>query len=458
MYFPPTPTLVNQQNVAEKEAKEPNVSEMLYTLMNLYDFIDKNFIFEKNNSEMLYKMIEGMVNSLGDKYSYFTRPEDSQRYMEENNGTYVGIGVYLQKANPALKDTSDPTSYMAIISSPFPGGPADRAGIRARDLISHVNGTDISDLNAEDTVRLIKGEEGTPVTLTIHRNGSEFDVTLNRETVNTPITSSAIIENNIGYLRLSSFPKTSEDTIRKDLRNLLEKGAKGIILDLRNNGGGLMDDAVNIANMFLDHGTIVSVHYNESSPLEDQIFSATPYLVVPKNMPVVVLVNQGSASSSEILTSALKENKRALIVGEKTFGKGIIQQVFPFAGGYISVTVGKYNTPSGNNIHDLGIEPDYLVETEEYSDKEMEAYSTFLKDNPKVTKTWIEERPEYSKENINAFYEKYKNSEVPETILKVLIRNEYIYNQEDYNATNAITDTEFDLQLKKAVEILKDLM
>ncbi len=457
-YQPQVPAQQYQRQETKNNSNEPTVSEMLYVLMSLYDHIDKNFIFEKDNNEMMYSMIEGMINSLGDKYSYFTRPSDAANFRDENAGTFIGIGVTLQKANPSFKDLNDPSTYMVTIASPFPGGPADRAGIRAKDLISHVDGIDISDMTAEEVVTYIKGEENTPVTLTVHRNGTSFDVVVMREQVTTPITTVAIIEEDIGYLRLNNFPKTAEDTIRHDLRSLLDDGAKALILDLRNNGGGDMNDAVNIANMFLDNGTIVSVKYKDTASIDDTVYSSTSYLAFPKNYPVVILANGGSASASEILIAALKDNNRATVVGEQTFGKGIVQLVYPFVNGYISLTVGNYYTPNGISIHEVGIEPDVLVETERYTDEELEAYSKFTVDAQKTINEWIEKYPEYTLDNIYAFSSYYEDTGVPESLLNLIIRNEYIYRQEDYNANKSIVDPEFDVQLRKAIEVIKEQM
>lgn len=400
---------------------------------------------------MQYELIEAMVNSLGDKYSYFVRPENADEYQENNEGQYVGIGTYLTKANPDYFDPDDPETYMVIITSPFPGGPADRAGLKAKDMISHVNGTDISDKTANEASKLIRGKKNEPLTLTVHRGGAVFDITLMPEVVVTPTSEYQIINNDIGYLRILQFSETTFESVYKDVNTLLNLGAKSFIIDLRNNGGGIVDSALSIANMFISQGTLLTTKYSPKSNNKDTAYTATNYLVVPEDVPVVVLTNGGTASASEILTAALKENDRATIIGSKTFGKGIMQHVVPYLDGYLNITAAHYYTPDGNDIHEVGIMPDIVVNEEEFSEEEIKAYADFLKSQKIVE--WRELHPDYSTENIKAFADANIDSGVPYTLLCILMRNEYIYTM-DYDK-RPIADTVFDTQLKRAVEFIE---
>ena len=430
-----------------------SLSEMLYALGNLYSYLDTNFLYEIDSQKMQDAVISAMIDSLGDKYSYYITPEDAQEFSEETTGKYVGIGIYLTKVNPAYIDWNDPSTYMVIITSPFPGAPADRAGLRSGDMISHVNGVEIYEMDATEASKLIRGKENTPITLTIHRGSSEFEVTLMPEEITSPSTEKGIIADNVGYIRILEFSQTTQESFRSDVEELLSKGAESFIIDLRNNRGGSVDSALGIANMFIPDGkTLMTTKFKEKSNNKDTVYTSTGYLAVDENVPVVLLVNGGTASASEILTGALRDNDRALIVGSQTFGKGIMQFTIAFMGGYLNITVAHYYTPSGADIHEIGITPDYIVDVDEdYSDEEMEAYSVFLKET--YLEDWLEEYPDYTKEKIIAFAEHHKDSGVPEELLQLLMRNEYIYSL-DYDK-RPVADLDFDTQLIKAVEVVK---
>ncbi len=436
----------------ENIANAASLTEMLYALGNLYSYLDQNYLYDIDNNAMKNAVISAMIDSLGDKYSYFVSPDEAEDYKEESDGKYVGIGTYLTKVNPSYIDWDDPKSYMVIITSPFPGGPADRAGIRSGDMISHVNGEEIYDLNATDASKKIRGEEGVPITLTVHRGSAVFDVTLTPEEITTPSTSKTILEGNIGYLAITEFSKTTYESVKEDVTSLLEDGATSLIIDLRNNGGGVVDSSLSIANMFVENDkTLMTTKFKDSSSKKNTVYTSNEYLIVPTTFPIVLLVNEGTASASEILTGALRDNDRAIVVGSQTFGKGIMQYSIAFMDGYLNLTVANYYTPSGKSIHEVGITPDYIVETSQYTDEEMLSYEAFLKET--YIEDWTEEYPEYSKENILAFAEKYKDSGVPSDLLCLLIRNEYIYSL-DYDE-RPIADPDFDEQLKKAIEVIQ---
>lgn len=435
-----------------KTKSTTSINNMVYSIKNLYSYLDENFLYDIDDEEMQYELIEAMVNSLGDPYSYFVRPEDAEEYQEGNEGQYVGIGTYLTKANPEYYDPEDPETYMVIITSPFPGGPADRAGLRAKDMISAVNGEDISKLSANEASKLIRGKAGEPITLTVHRGESVFDISLMPEVVITPTCEWQMLDDNIAYLRILQFSQTTFDSVYDDIKEILNSGANSLIIDLRNNGGGVVDSALSIANMFVKEGTLLTTGFKKGSSNQDTVYSATNYLVVPEEMPVVVLTNQGTASASEILTAALKENNRATVIGSQSFGKGIMQHVIPYMNGYLNVTVAHYYTPNANDIHEIGITPDIEINEPEFTDEEINAYADFLK-SEKI-KAWKEEYPEYTKENIEAFALANEDSGVPYSLLCVLMRNEYIYSL-DYDK-RPIADTDFDTQLKGAVDYLKE--
>lgn len=430
-----------------------SLSEMLYALGNLYSYLDTNFLYEIDSQAMQNAVISAMIDSLGDKYSYYITPENAQEYNEDTTGKYVGIGIYITKVNPAYIDWEDPSTYMVIITSPFPGSPADRAGLRSGDMISHVDGEEIYELDGTEASKKIRGTANIPITLTIHRGESIFDVTLTPEEITSPSTEKDIIADNVGYIRILEFTQTTQESFRSDVEDLLSRGAESFIIDLRNNGGGIVESALGIANMFIPDGkTLLTTKFKEKSNNKDTVYTSTGYLAVNEDVPVVLLVNGGTASASEILTGAMRDNGRALVVGSQTFGKGIMQFTIAFMGGYLNITVANYYTPSGANIHEVGITPDFVVDVDtDYTDEEMEAYVAFF--NEPYLEDWLKDHPDYTKENIIAFAEQYKDSGVPEDLLKLLMRNEYIYSL-DYEE-RPVADLDFDTQLIKAVEIVK---
>ncbi len=447
--YTPSPSQI-PAHLSSGTAEARSISSILYSLGNLYAYLDTNFLYDIDSSEMETELISAMIDSLGDMYSYYITPEDAADFMEESEGEYVGIGTYLTKMNPAYADPSDPETYMVIIASPFPGGPADRANLRPRDMISAVNGEDVSSLTATEASRLLKGHPGEDLTLTVHRGTAVFDITLQPEKVTTPSTASGIIADGTGYIAIYSFSLTTGDSVRKDIEKLLDEGADRLIIDLRNNGGGTVQSALEIADMFLSSGTMLDTRYKPVSGRREEIVTAQKGTLVPVEMPLVLLVNGGTASSSEILTGALKDNGRAAVIGSQTFGKGISQEIRPYRGGFIQITTGHFYTPSGNDIHEVGITPDILVEEPEYTDEEMEAFEEFMKEDK--FSSYIEEHPEYTKENIEAFANLYSESGVPQDLLRVLIRNEYIYSM-DYSE-RPVADIWFDPFISKALEVL----
>ena len=436
-------------NPAETAAEARSISQILYSLGNLYAYLDRSFLDEIDTDKMETELISAMIDSLGDQYSYYIPPEDTDDFTESTEGEYVGIGTYLTKVNPSFQDMSDPETYMVVIISPFPGGPADRAGLRPRDMISAINGESTAPLTANEASDLLKGHPGEDLTLTVHRGTAVFDITLQPETVTTPSTSSGMITDDIGYIAIYTFSLTTGESVEKDMEKLLSEGAEKLIIDLRNNGGGTVQSALEIADDFLSSGRLLETKYKESSGRPESIVNADSNTIIPESMPILLLVNGGTASSSEILTGALKDNGRATVIGSQTFGKGISQEIRPFAGGYVQITTGHFYTPSGSDIHEVGITPDIIIPEPEYSDEEMKAYEKFMEEDHFTS--YIEEHPEYTKENAENFAELYASSGVPDSMLKLLIRNEYIYSM-DYE-DRPVADIWFDPCIEKALEV-----
>lgn len=315
---------------------------------DLKNYILKNYYKEVTEEELIEGMKKGVFNVLNDPYSVFMNAQEFEDYMQSSSGEYPGIGIYLA-----------PNADNEIeIVAPIEDTPADRAGLLAKDLIVGVNGEVVNASVMDETISKIKGEPGTPVTLTIFRPSKKerFDVEIVRAWIDVKVVKSRMLEEGLGYLRLSMFDEKSASEFKTHMDALIKQGARGVVLDLRQNPGGYLDQCVEIADMLLGKELIV---YTESRNGEDEKYysNASKY-----DVELVVLIDGGSASASEILTGALKDHGRATIIGTTTFGKGVVQIVRPFieSTGF-KLTTSQYFTPNGENIHGVGINPDIEV-------------------------------------------------------------------------------------------------
>lgn len=318
----------------------------------LQSYVQKNYYKDITEEKLLEGMKKGMFDVLEDPYSVFMNSEEFVDYMESSSGEYPGIGIYL---------APNEANEIEIVS-PIEDTPADRAGLIAKDLIVGVNGDTVNADVMDEAISTIKGDPGTPVTLTIYRPSKKekFDVEIVREWIDIKVVKSEMLDDKMGYLRLSMFDEQAAPEFEKHMNALIADGAKGVIIDLRQNPGGYLDQCVDIADMLLGKEMIV---YTESRNGEDEEFlsDAQKY-----DVKLVVLVDGGSASASEILTGALKDHKSATIVGTTTFGKGVVQIVKPYNSNTgFKLTTSQYFTPNGENIHGVGIEPDVIIELDE---------------------------------------------------------------------------------------------
>lgn len=302
-----------------------------------------------DTQDMLYGAIAGMVKGLGDPYTAFMNPQESQEFLEGMSGEFEGIGAEI-----GIRDNT------LTVIAPLEGSPAQRAGLRPGDKILKIDDTLTTDLSVEEAVTLIRGPKASPVVLTISRDGLDKaqEIEIIRETIKIPVLDLKF-HNNIVQIKLYEFTQNSANEFEKTAQQVLDKKSQAIILDLRNNPGGYLDLAVEIAGWFLNKGEVVAIEDFGDAKTE-KYYSQGPALLT--KMPVVVLINQGSASASEILAGALRDNRQVLLVGEKSFGKGSVQELDNLAGGSsLKVTVARWLTPSGKSIQDFGLEPDYLV-------------------------------------------------------------------------------------------------
>lgn len=333
--------------------------EELQVLMEIIGRVLDNYVEEQTSQEVIDAAIAGVIKSL-DKHSSYMPPEVSRDMRQEMTGSFFGIGAEVNKHKE--------TGYVEVIS-PIEGSPAEAAGLRSGDLMKSVNGIELKELNLRDAVKNIRGPEGTDAKLVIVRGDEELTITVVRGKIELVVVRSKLYDNNIAYVRLTIFNQLStpkmEEAFSKLRRQLGDKEEfSGVILDLRNNPGGLLNEAIVISDMFLEEGTIVTTKGRNDEILYTQV--AHPHQLIPSNIPMIVLINGGSASASEIVAGTLQDLRRATIVGVKSYGKGSVQSVIPLSnGGTLRLTVAKYYTAGGTTPHDVGITPDVVVELPE---------------------------------------------------------------------------------------------
>ena len=314
----------------------------------VYNRVKNQYVEELTDKELVEKAINGMLQAL-DPHSSYMNEEVYKEMQMDTSGTFGGLGIEI---------TTD-KGFIKIIS-PIDDTPADKAGIQAGDYITHLNGESVVDMNLKEAIDIMRGEVGTPITITIIRGAEEpFDVELIRDTIKMASVKHRVL-NDVGVLRVSTFNEQTTSGLKDSIKEL-EEGENppiGYVLDLRNNPGGLLTESVSVSDLFLEQGEIVSIRGREKKDV--QVFSAKKGDLINKK-PLVVLINEGSASASEIVAGALQDHDRAVIMGIKSFGKGSVQTIVPINDGAIRLTIAKYYTPSGDSIQAVGIEPDVVV-------------------------------------------------------------------------------------------------
>lgn len=309
------------------------------------DYVEENL----DEQKLIYGAIEGMLKKLDDPYTRFMEPKVYKEMQVETHGEFGGLGIVI-----SIKDR------MLTVVSPIDDTPAARAGILAGDMIIKIDGKDVIDIALHDAVKLLRGPVGTKVTITVLREGRKDtqDYEIERQIIKLPSVKYWVISPHIGYIRLTQFIQTSSEDLEKAMIDLERHGAKSIILDLRNNPGGLLNSAVEVGRKFIPKGDIVSIRGRDG---EENTYSS--FFKYHPLLPLIVLINEGSASASEIVAGAVKDNKRGLLLGKKSFGKGSVQTVISLNdGSAMALTTALYYTPSGINIHKTGIKPDIEVD------------------------------------------------------------------------------------------------
>lgn len=345
--------IIAKKDDNEKSSKKVNDEYVLERINEVKRMIDKNYYKKADDYDVLIGMLKGAVNSLKDPYSYYMTEDEYKKFNEETDGEFAGLGIYV---SGSIDDN------LITVVAPMKGTPADRAGLKTDDKIIKINGKDFTADKMDDAVKIMRGKPGEKVKITVLRrdeNGKAkfIDFEIVREIIKVQTVSSKLLKDNIGYINISGFDTPTYNDFDKQYKELKKQGMKKLILDLRNNPGGLLTTSTQVVNTFLDGGLIM---YTLDKQNNKETINATKGA---DDIKIVVLVNKGSASASEIVAGALKDRKRATIIGTQTFGKGIVQTVFNMPDGEgLKLTTSAYYTPSGVNIHGKGIAPDIKVE------------------------------------------------------------------------------------------------
>ncbi len=355
------PSIEKINSISNKESDQ-EIKADFSLFWDAWQLIEKKYVNREdlNSQKMIYGAISGLLSSLDDPYSIFMEPEDSKKFIDDIKGSFEGIGAEVGIRKDIL-----------TVITPLEGNPAQKAGLKAGDKILKVDDTMTSDLTIDEAVSLIRGEKGTKVTLLIARDGLDGtkEIEVIRDTVQIPIITWELKENNIAYIQFYHFTKNSAMQFRNTVKDVLGSNPNGIILDLRNNPGGYLEVAIDVASWFLPKRELVVI---EDYGNGDKIEHRSKGYESLEDIPTVVLINQGSASASEILAGALRDIRGIQIVGQKSFGKGSVQQLEKLRGdSSIKITVAKWLTPSGVCIAEEGILPDIEVEITEEDINEM---------------------------------------------------------------------------------------
>ena len=409
---------------------------------NIYQIIVSEYVEMPSKKDLFYGAIDGMIKSLDDPYSRFLDEKSYEELKEMTTGKFVGVGIEITVREDEI-----------VVITPIDDSPAMDAGILSGDVISRVDDKNIKGKKLPEVVKLIKGMPGTTVVLSIKREGMDdlIDFELRRTPIKLKsVTYDIIEENNTGYLKIKSFGSDTTKDTRKALKFFNNKKINKLIIDLRYNPGGLLNAAVNISDLFLEKEKLIVSTKGRMGKRSEQVFKSENDPVYTGS--IIVLVNKGSASASEILSAAVKDNKRGTLLGEKTFGKGSVQKSFNLDDNLgVAITIARYYTPSGELIHGKGIKPDYDISLETINKNDRKNMGIIEK--KKLMDAFVTKNMEYTEESKARFKEHLKKNNVElsnrsaDFLLKARI---YRYKKKP------LYDLEFDKQLVKALDIISD--
>jgi len=413
-------------------------------MQNVLDFILRYYVDEVDPKVLFEGAMNGMFEALDDPYSVFLSASDMDDLSHTTQGNFGGVGLHITKATSPRPDGKP---MWVEVSSPIEDTPGWRAGINPGDFIIEINGIPTETISMDEVLSMLRGTPGDQVKIVIKRGERmEFPVTLTKAVIEVPTVKHAMI-GNTGYLKLITFTPMTAERAKEAIDEFKAENYKSLILDLRYNYGGRLDSAIDIANLFLDGGLVVRTR--SRIPSENRDFNARRSTDVSADIPIVVLINRASASASEIVAGALKDRGRAYLVGENTFGKGSVQQVYPVDNAGFRITISRYFTPSDVNIDKVGIPPDRKVSFPEYTEEDAIKMNELI--NANKIPEFAAKNPQASAAQIDAFaLTLEKEFHLDLSLLKRLIRNE-LHRTE----IAPVYDLEYDIQLQEALNILR---
>ena len=349
---------------------------MIKTLQSFKAMLEEKYIGEIDDEKLLEGAIKGYIEGLNDPYTEYLTKEEMQEFTEQTNSEYVGIGVYV---------SNNRSNNTLLIVGVMKNSPALEAGMQAGDVIEKIEGVAYAGDQLNEATSILKGKEGTTVKVTVLRDGKEIDLEITRKKITVDHVASEMLDNKIAYIQIDSFDSGVKNAFEEQITQLKNDGAKGIIIDLISNGGGIVDEATGIAELFVNKGETILITKGKNQEEKTTKSTKDPKIT---DIPVVVLVNEGTASASEILAAALKEQYGAKIVGKTTYGKGVIQTLYTLTDGSgLKITTDEYFTPNHNKIHKVGIKPDVEVDL---TKDEQGYYETSMEKDAQIQKA-IEE-------------------------------------------------------------------
>jgi len=438
-----SPAVFAQSKDDSAQASERYIQLFQY----VFNFIQNNYV-DGVDPKVLYEgAMKGMLDSLKDPYTMYIDPESliGTSLKDTTAGAFGGVGLSITKP---LASTPEKPAYVEV-ASPIEDTPGWKAGVQPGDLILSIDGTDTAEITMEDVLSRLRGPVGSKVTINLLRGKlMKFPVTLTRALIEVPTVKYAMMDNGIGYLRIIEFTPLTAERVQEALDSFTKAGYSKLLIDLRNNPGGLITSVVDVADKFIDSGVIVSTRSRIA--YENREFKASPdKTTFDKKIPIVVLLNKGSASASEILAGALKDDRLAYLVGETSYGKGSVQQVIDLLNDdAMKVTMARYYTPSDANIDKLGIPPDREELFPEITEKDQKILSDLLQTTKLAD--FVADKPNLTGEQAQAFAKQLSVTYPVEIrVLKRLVMQEYYRTH-----ISPLNDMEYDVQLKAAVEIL----
>ncbi len=440
-----SPQVFAQTSTTEEERRA------LQTFEQVFDFVRNNYVEEVDPEVLLEGALRGLFESLGDPHSAYLDSDDMRSLTDTTSGEFGGVGMYISKQQrDEITGEVRERDFVEIVS-PIEDTPAYRAGILAGDLIVSIEEESTVELSIDDVVDRLRGEPGTEVSIMVRRGENlEFPVTLVRDTIEVPTVKMDMIRGDIGFLRIIQFTARTADRVRDALEYFEQNNYSSMIIDLRSNPGGLLRSVVDVADLFFSDGLIVGTRGRVAS--ENDRYIADRNREVPTDIPIVVLINPGSASASEILAGAMKDRDRALLLGETTYGKGSVQQIRVLGDSGFRLTMSRYYTPSGDYIDEVGVAPDIEFSEPGLTPEEEESYARIR--NEGLIKDFFDNVANPSEGQITEFVEDLRDDGVVlnSRTIRRMIRQEV----ERRNNEPSVYDLDYDVILQEAVRLIEE--